>query len=137
MTRIAIALFWGLLFASGAEAQPAKMSVHLSFSGNDSIGTQLAYRFREEISSSSRYAHSFQKTGSDFIVHLITINPDIDENRSNWTAYSYTVNFQNKEGVEFFLTSVVGTCGAQKVAQCASNLTARLDQTIQNALQGR
>lgn len=58
---------------------------------------------------------------------LTTLNPDDDNGVQHWAVYAYVLTLNQKDGLDGYLTSGVGTCGSSKVESCALSLVAKID----------
>lgn len=110
---------------------PTQISV--SHSGDDMVGSTLAYELREKIKSSNQMelARS-DKLANGIVVSLVTIDPEEESNvGATQTAYSATWNYLivRRDGTaQFHLSSSVGICGADRVISCAQSLAASTDK---------
>ena len=117
----ALSLIW---FASNANAQ---VSVWVNNSSDDAVGRQLAFELREGIRRSAAMELADRMQDGRLYIRLVTLDPD-DEGRR--TVYSATLTMQtfHETPVEMYLTSLVGTCGRNRVAECSRGLMARVDE---------
>lgn len=119
---------------SSGRAEDNKISVFFEYSGDDSIGKQIAFLMLEEIRKSGSFRHTFDKSESVFTVSLVSMDPSGDAHHS---IYSYSILLTNNDGFDYFITSYVGVCGSQRISTCAvdlfSNLGVQLEE-IRRAL---
>jgi hypothetical protein len=131
MNRRHIILLCALSLSSGAAAQENRLGVYVNHSGSDRIGVQIAYRLREELAKSARFKSSLSADDAFYVASFITMNPDNEEIRSNYSVYSISLTIYNKTGFNYYVTSYVGTCGSSKINECAGNLIAIIDNQNQ------
>ena len=110
--------------------QSGRAAVYVQSTSEDSVGRTLVYEIREAVRRSSGFTLVASSADARFVLRIVTLNPDNDSTRSVSTVYSavYTLNTLHETPVEMYLTSVVGTCGTSRVANCARSLTATLDE---------
>lgn len=102
------------------------VAIEVSHSGDDSVGSRLAYLIKEGIRRSAglRIASNDK---SRLIIHLVTMD-EFRESPGTATIYSYTITFYSFGGTEIYLTSGVGSSGTLRVNESAEGLIAKLDR---------
>jgi len=125
-TRVA-ALIISLMASLPAQAEVAVQVVH---SGDDSIGQRLAYFYKEALRNSSEFVVALDPQ-LGFRVRLITLDPTERETGYS-TVYSAVWTWNNpEEPYDFYLTTVVGTCGSNRVKGCAEDLLVTTSQQFE------
>ncbi len=122
MPRKVLMLVPLVIFSCVAVAEtPAQVSVEVIHSGQDSVGQQLVFYYKEAIRSSASFHLTLGST-LGFRVRIVTLDPS--EIKSSYsTVYSATWTWNNPEKpFDFYLTQYVGTCGANRVRSCAEDL---------------
>ncbi|MFO1408641.1 MAG: hypothetical protein U1F08_14085 [Steroidobacteraceae bacterium] len=123
----AFALLWSTLALAAEKGVP----VYLGATADDPVGSRLAYRIKEQIRKSGQM--EFVPSASDAFVglNLTTLDPDDAARR---TVYSLVVtirDFSAKDAELFYYwSSYVGTCGTNKVDECAESIAADVDQVV-------
>jgi len=118
-----------------------KISLSVSHSGNDIVGTRLAFSLREEIRASVGY--ELQSERPLVTVLLATLDPNSgDSSREGWsTVAAIVVTMRNdvpyKKGdpqtwYPIYLSSVVQICGSKRVEEIAKLILADVDKTIED-----
>ena len=134
--KIVSAAFSFALLISPAlgQEQPARASVYIHSSADDSIGRDLAYKIRETVRRSAGMTLADRANDARFILRLVTLDPDSKNSPGISTVYSavYTMQTFHDSPVEMYLTNVVGTCGRSRVDFCARSITAEIDEQAIN-----
>lgn len=119
------------LLMAAEDAKPSKLAVYLNQQcSDDSVGQRLAFRIKEELSTSTSMTAADSYDASVVQVSLVCLNPTIQESGSV-SRYSYQVTLLNLKGFyDFALTHGVGACGGQRVAECAEGIVANIDQAV-------
>lgn len=129
MNYLKFVLFGTLLgvacFSSSAFAQT---KVALISTAPDSIGVRLVYALKEGIRKSAGMQLVDSSEDALITVRIVTIDPD-DSSTQNRTIYSvvWTARTFHQTPVDMYLTNSVGTCGTNRVSQCADGLAAYTD----------
>ncbi len=117
--------FQSLLLAQDYSVLP----IEFSHSGDDAIGTRLGYKINEEIRESKSMALTFDETIARMQLILVTLEPN--SSNSYLTVYSATWVWNNPEQpLPFYITSMVGTCGTNRVNEVAEDLVAQTDKHL-------
>ena len=128
-----------LLLSGTLHAQNDKVGISVSHTGNDSVGTQLAFAVREAIRGSQGYKLA-QKDQSGIQIRLITINPDENINSSSWTVATVVLTMSNffpydsknpQSWYPLYLTSHVMTVGNSKTDEQARKILASVDAEVE------
>lgn len=121
---------------SPATATDGFINVRINHSGEDRVGQQLAFYVRDTIRRSGTFKEANAGVEATFALNLITLDPDEDRVQ-NRTIYSLAIVIENREGLDWYVTSIVGTCGASRLRECAEDFHAELGaelETIRAAL---
>lgn len=135
--RAAIAALCLACSAGSAAAQVPKLPVYIGATTNDPVGRRLAYHVRDQIGRSGTFTEVSADNDRGFAAMLVTIDPSVDGD-GHMTAYTLVILIRNPGGLDYYLQSYVGTCGANKVAYCASEIVSDIgDQAemVRQALQ--
>lgn len=104
-----------------SEIAGAQMPVQVVHTGTDRIGQQLVFYYKEAIRGSNSFKIALEPT-LGIRVRVVTLDPD-DANRGYSTTYSVTWTWNNpQQPFDYYLTSYVGICGADRVRSCADDL---------------
>src|SRR5687767_12934972 len=90
-----------LLLASSAtptSAQVDKVAVYVQFSGDDAVGKQLAFLFKERIRSSGSFQEVLDELDAALVTPIVSLDPDHNGRR---TIYSFTVLIENRSGLNY------------------------------------
>lgn len=99
------------------------MPVRVSLSGVDRLGKQLSYKLKDKIEKSSSL-HTSYDDEMLIEVSLVTLDVD-DDDPGRYTTYSASWLWSNPQlAYPFYLTTIVGTCGSNRIESCADNLVA-------------
>lgn len=124
-------LFWPALASLAADVEPARAKVNLyQQCSDDSVGQRLAFKVKEGLNRSTTMSAVDSYGESAVMVSLVCVSPDAKD-RGNYSVYSYQVTLRNFEGFyDFALTHGVGTCGTQRVDDCAESIVATVDSAV-------
>ena len=108
----------------------AQMKVFVAATAPDSVGSRLVYSIKEGIRRSAGMALTDRSQDSSIRVHIVTLDPDKNENSSRRTIYSvvWTTQTLHSTPVTMYLTNSVGLCGSSRVQECAEDLVSDTDQ---------
>jgi len=125
--RIALtALLSSGMAYSRADAQ--RVNVSADFTAPDDVGKQIASKIRQKIALSPLMTFISSEKTTSLRLKLVTLNPD-DGSSQNQTVYSKVLVFHpDSGGLDLYLSSSVGTCGRNKVDQCAETIFADIDE---------
>lgn len=128
LAAVIVAAF--VLVPAVAQEQQARVPVYVEASGDDLVGRDLAYQVRETIRLSAGLTLADRESDARFILRVVTLDPDSKDSAGLSTVYSavYTMRTFHDFPVEMYKTSVVGTCGRNRVNSCARSITATLDE---------
>ena len=109
---------------------PAQQKVAICFdhTGNDSVGSRLAYKVKEGIRRSAGLRLT-NKDDAKAIMHLGTIDL-VDEHPGSATAFAYTLTFRSADGPEIYIAGGVGKSGTNLVNESAEELVAFIDREV-------
>ena len=120
-----------LVTASAEEANTYRLAVSLyQQCSDDTVGQRLAFKIREGLNQSTSMVAVDSYNDSVVRVSLVCLSPDIQD-RGSVSKYSYQITLWNFKGYyDFALTHGVGTCGSQRVAECAEGIVAAIDSAV-------
>ena len=121
---------WLALAATAAHAQ---MPVYFQASVNSSdlVGSRLEFAFKEKIRRSAGMQLVTKEEPGTISLYLVTLDPDAKTSTSGHrTIYSavWVLKTFHKEPVTSFIASSVGTCGGNRVQECAEDFAAKADK---------
>lgn len=117
-----ILIAWLSFFSVVVNAE-MDMPVRVSSTADDTVGKRLVYAVQEGIEKSSSL-HVTYDSELSIGFSIVTLEGDRDRPGS-FTTYSVTWLWHNPEQLwPYYLTSSVGTCGANRVESCAHSLIA-------------
>jgi hypothetical protein len=111
------------------------IAVEVVHEGDDSVGQRLAYQVKESIRRSARRESGdlFKLTNIDesrLIIYLVTAD-EFEKSPGAKTIYGVTYTFTYGGGdAPKFITSGVGSCGADQVNKSAESLVANIDKVL-------
>jgi len=133
--RPAVALI-SLLFAvaslsASAQDDPGKILVYVeSTCDRDTVGQRLAYQTKEQIRRSSQLAVTDNYTSSSLQFKMVCLDPP-EGQAGVVSSYSYVITALNTGGhFDFLISSIVASCGANRVSHCAESHLADIDQAV-------
>ena len=139
-TLIICCTLYAAAFTSPAWSQVEKLTVSVSHSGDDSVGSRLAFAVREAIRSSSGYQLVSEK--STLQIEVVTLDPNRGErNSGNQTVSSVTYTMRNflpyekgnpQTWLPIFLSVWIGLAGANRVDEQAKSILAALDREVES-----
>ncbi|MDX5365756.1 MAG: hypothetical protein LPK90_05055 [Alphaproteobacteria bacterium] len=97
------------------------MPVIVRHSGDDPVGKRLAVEIKNSIRSSSIFTLVYSGDDAIYDIAVVTLDPDEVSNPTR-TIYSVTLLIKNLEGFDYYLTSMVGICGQQRLSVCADGI---------------
>jgi hypothetical protein len=122
-----------LLLAAFSSYAYTKTNVYVNFTSNDSVGGRLTYAIKECIRRSAGMSLSNRIEDALVTINIVTLDPDNNtQNRNIRTVYSavWTSKTLHETPVEMYLTNTVGTCGSNKINECAEDLAAETDKNV-------
>lgn len=132
MRRLVLTAILGVVCGSSfAQEGSSRVAVHMQQQcADDVVGQRLAFKIREGLNASSSMK-AVDEYGEALVeISLVCLRPDENANGSI-SRYSYQVTLINpKDHYDFALTHGVGSCGTQRVAECAEGIVATVDRTI-------
>lgn len=105
--------------------------IEFIYTAEDSVGARLAYAVKEKLLSSKSLALS-NNTGSRFQARLVTLDGDGRSSQSsNYTIYGVVFTFRfDAEPVPWYLNNFIGTCGVNRIENCADSIVARMSKEV-------
>ena len=122
-----------LLLPMPAIAQQQKFYVYVNATAQDGLGQQLIYELREKIGASSHLAEADSQEKSLFQLHVVTLDPGSPNPYGQQvTVYSVVLSGSQLDGSpgKLLLDQWVGTCGNQRISECASTIIASADNDM-------
>ena len=96
----------------------------------DELGQKIASRLHDDIRASGLMSAVDRRAASMVTLNLVCLPPDANE-RGLISHYSYQITLANPKGLyDFAMSHGVGTCGSQRVSECAASLLANLEKMI-------
>jgi len=103
--------------------------IRINHTGDDSVGTVLAYQLREQLATSKTLHPADSDEYPRININIVTMNPD--KSSSNRTIHSTVLTIDTKkEESEKYYQHWVGVCGTDRVKDCATTLIANAQSTI-------
>jgi len=100
----------------------AQIKVEVSATSDDVVGQRLVYNIREVVAGSKTLTNQFDDDEMRLRIVVVTVNPQ-DGGSQYSTIYSAVfVVHRPGRGLPLYLTSYVGTCGQQRVRECAEGV---------------
>ena len=131
--RVLLAIVTGATtsIAAWGDETPSRVNVNLyQQCESDSVGQRLAFKIKEGLNRSTSMAAVDSYSEAAIHVSLVCLSPDPQE-RGSFSRYSYQITVTNFQGFyDFALTHGVGTCGTQRVSECADGIVANIDSEI-------
>ena len=119
----------GGLSAVPSDAQAKKVAVAVDATAEDQVGGRLVYALREGLRSSQGLTLVPQTRDSRVQVRIVTMDPDPATSPGHQTIYSAVWTVTTPEcGPLWYWTNLVGTCGTNRIDQCAAGLVANTDK---------
>jgi hypothetical protein len=119
-TGLFLALFTTLAFS--------QMKIIVEDTSRDTVGSRLAFSIKERVRSSNGFKLVTSQDEAIFRLSLVTI----DDKSGYSTVYSVVFSaWQPQSGTWTYLTNVVGTCGTNRITECADGLVADADKTAE------
>jgi hypothetical protein len=124
-----------LLFALMATRATAStpMPVHVEATSNDGVGQSLIFAVRERIRASSGMVLTDSYQTAKFLMKIITDDPDKEDSGAQSRTYyaaTLTLASARRDQTELYIETRLGTCGRNRIEQCALRLVAILDEEI-------
>lgn len=107
-----------------------QVGIYLDFAGQDPLGKQLDFFLRERFRQSPTFREVFDPKQGAFVLHLTTIDPTFNNDGFS-TSYSFAVTITNPAGFDYYVTSLVGVCGSQKLTDCATSLFGNVGSVLE------
>lgn len=116
----------GLLLALCTKLAFAQMNIIVEDASRDTIGSRLAFSIKERIRSSNGFKLVTSQEEAIYRMSLVTM----DDKSGYSTVYSVVFSaWQPQSGTWTYLTNIVGTCGTNRITECADGLVADADKT--------
>jgi hypothetical protein len=132
MRRVLMALAAaGCLLGGAAAAQPARVPVVIDRTGDDTLGNQLTFAVRDLLGRSGAMREATADERSTMVAHLVTMDPD---GQGDSTIYSLAISLHVGDD-DFYYTSFVGVCGADRIASCGQSIYSSLGSLVEEIRQ--
>lgn len=106
----------------------AQMKVVLEDTARESVGGRLTFAIKERIRTSSAFTLVSARQDALFRISLVTL----DDKSGYSTVYSVVFSaWQPETGTWTYLNNIVGTCGSNRLAECADSLVADADKAAE------
>jgi hypothetical protein len=115
----------GLIFAS--HPAPAA-SIFIESTSTDPVGQSIIYNLRNEIARSSIHKVVYSRNDAGFVINVITLKQH-DGASSVYSATLLMPPFDN-QGLDYYITGIVGFCGSSVTRDCGSGILASFDNDI-------
>jgi hypothetical protein len=92
----------------------------------DRLGRQIVYSLRNHIAASALHEIALSENEAGFVISIVTLDSGEDGNQSVYSAV-LTIPPVDGQGFNWYVTNVVGICGANRVEACASYIMADFD----------
>lgn len=119
------------LIGASAAAQPARVPVAIDRTGDDALGNQLTFTVRDQLGRSGTMREASSEETSAMVAHLVTMDPD---GQGDSTIYSLAVSLKVNND-DFYYTSFVGVCGADRIASCGQSIYQSLGTLVEEIRQ--
>lgn len=135
MKRLISALSIALITMSASFMATAnsefKYPVYVSHTGDDTVGSRIAFNVRNLVRSSPHLRLSNEVSEPHFGLYLISM-PNDNAAPSNASVLSVVFTFDpgTARYEDRYLTSMVGQCGSSRASNCAEGYVAGLDEAI-------
>lgn len=121
-----------------ASAQTVKVPIYISATAHDSVGEQLVYEIREQLSASNQMSVALTDADSAFQLKFVTLDPygSTDTGAAVATVYSLvlTMHDPTNHSLNVFIDEWVGTCPSVQVQGCATSILAGTNSDIMTFL---
>lgn len=115
----------GLLFL-GATVARAQMNVIVEDTSREAVGGRLSFAIKERIRASSGFRLVTSRDEALYRISLVTL----DDKSGYSTVYSVVfAAWQPQSNTWTYLNNIVGTCGSNRITECADGLVADADKT--------
>ncbi|MEK8049216.1 hypothetical protein AACH10_03095 [Ideonella sp. DXS22W] len=104
------------------------MNVIVEDTANEAVGGRLAFAVKERIRSSSGFKLVTARGDAVYRISLVTL----DDKSGYSTVYSVVfAAWQPQTNTWTYLNNIVGTCGSNRIVECADGLVADADKTAE------
>ena len=115
----------GIVLAVLTSAAAAQMKIVVEDTAREAVGGRLAFAIKERIRSSAGFALASSREEALFRMSLVTL----DDKSGYSTVYSVVFSaWQPESGTWTYLNNIVGTCGSNRITECADGLVADADK---------
>ena len=117
----------GALLLCATTAAPAA-SLFVESTAKDHVGQNLVYQLKNKIGGSAIHKLVYGRDDAGFVINVITL--EMQEGRQ--TSYSAVLLMPpvDGKGLDNYVTSQVGFCGADVTTRCAEGILAGFDDEI-------
>jgi hypothetical protein len=109
-------------------APAAAASIQVTSTSEDTVGQSIVYNLRNKIAASSLHKVAYTRDTAGFVIVIVTLK----DNNGRTSIYSASLLMPpfDKKGYDYFITSAVGTCGADVTEACAASILSTFDDEI-------
>jgi hypothetical protein len=113
-------------------ASAQQMNIIVEDTTRETVGSRLSFAVKERIRSSTGFKLVTARDEALFRMSIVTI----DDKSGYSTVYSVVFSaWQPQTGTWTYLNNLVGTCGTNRIAECADGLVADADKTSEEPRQ--
>lgn len=99
-------------------------TIMVESTSNDPVGQSIVYSLRNQIGASSIHKLVYSKDDAGFVIEVTTLKYE-----DGTTVYSAALLMPpfDKKGFNYFISDLVGYCGADVTDKCAKNILSGFD----------
>ncbi|MBI4996271.1 MAG: hypothetical protein HZA62_09000 [Rhodocyclales bacterium] len=115
----------GIVLAALTSTAAAQMNIVVEDTARDAVGGRLAFAIKERIRSSAGFTLAPSREEALIRMSIVTL----DDKSGYSTVYSVVFSaWQPESGTWTYLNNIVGTCGSNRITECADGLVADADK---------
>jgi hypothetical protein len=124
-------VFFALALPSIGNAQQGA-NLRVISTADDNLGSQLVSAIRQEFARDPRYRLVYgDEPGMRVRIVTLRTSDSVYNGTQNYTIYSVVVTFYlGSDGTDMYFDQIVGTCGANRIRNCASSISASVSETL-------
>lgn len=126
VTRARMSIFiTGFAIAVIGTCASAQMKIIVEDTAKEAVGSRLAFAIKERIRQSTGFMLVTSRQEAVMRLSLVTL----DDKSGYSTVYSTVFSaWQPETGTWTYLNNIVGTCGSNRISECAESLVADADK---------
>ena len=130
--RVLLMTLLVLISTDAALAQNDRLLVKVFHGGDDIVGRQLVFEFKEALRRSAKFdlAGGNDVSIIEVVVLTLPLNPQAASNAAAY-AVSWTLVLDT-EPLPYHIDSKLGTCGVDRVESCARTILADTDRVLED-----